>query len=78
MERKASCWSLLFLSSDYVMMVRAAVFFDLVGLAPGGWTERPLFERINMYMNCRNREPAHKHMIQNPLFLLEELDPKPH
>jgi hypothetical protein len=57
-ERKASCWLLSFLSSDYVMMVRATVFFALVGLA-GEWTERSFFGRINMYMNCRNREPAH-------------------
>ena len=53
MELKASCWSLLFLSSDYVMMVRAAVFFELVGFT-GEWTKRPSFERINMYMNHTN------------------------
>jgi len=47
------------------MIVRATVFFDLVGLAEE-WTERAFFERINKYMNTRNREPAHKHVIQNP------------
>jgi hypothetical protein len=64
-ERKASCWSLLFLSSDYVMMVRATVFFDLAGLA-GEWTERSFFGRINMYMNCWNREPAHNLSAAGP------------
>jgi len=54
MEWKASCWSLSFLSSDYVMIVCAMVFFDLVGLAEER-TKQAFFERINNKQVPKNR-----------------------